>query len=482
MSFEQWFDKIKYAIDRHDADIAYAALRVWNTMAPLVSETWKTEVSSRKESLIFTAFAAMPLDQASLVIEKNLLNFIVSPIDIDEFIHNRFIYLGYGNEEDDRKVLREAVLHNKQEIGGKTVAEWVQTFDRIFPPENREETAVITFFTRVPEISSMSKTEQNLLRRLLQVYDQWFASPLVTIYDTAAVYKKLVELEKAGVKEINPKTFEAQYLSSPSGVRSSGRFESGSLEKTPSQQILSLPLLQVLSKYENLGNQLITNDRIRVKSQQEPVRPSLLYWLKYYRDELGIGQHNSVERGDFLFRSENGRKLSPEERERVNLILKSIEENLPLSIDTESQEIIFPVFQGVLVSPHQPEPLRTATPLVRRVNNDFGSEKSIVPPVVTSKRPTFQNSTFFSPVQDDINDLPKNERIDQIKSSEFVGRNAPARNASRSDAGGMSFSTGHIFPAEKEAIAEKSFRPAPTKKASDDSNPFIINPSRGGEE
>lgn len=268
-------------------------------------------------------------------------------------------------------------------------------------------------------------------------------------------------------------------------------------EKSVQRTTVNLPLLQALSKYGNLGNQLVTTDRIRIKSQPDPVRPSLLYWLKCYRDELGIGQHNSVERGDFLFRSENCRKLSPKERERVNLILKSLEENLPLSIDTERQEIIFPVFQGVLVSPHQPEPLRTATPLVRRANNDFGGEKSTVPPVETPKRLAFQNSTFFSPVQGDLNDLPKKERTDQIKSSEFVGRNAPVLNSYANNAlggGGMSFSTGHIFPAEKEAIVQKaiptvsspsstpSSRPAPTKKVFDDSNPFIINPSRGGGE
>ena len=203
MNFGQWFDKVKYAIDRHDADVAYTALRVWDTMAPLASETWKAEVLSCKETLVFTAFASMPVSQAVEVIEKKLLNFIVSPIDIDEFIHNRYIYLGYGNEENDRKMLREAVLHNQQRIGQKTVAEWVRDFDSSFPPEERKESAVGSFFMKNSVIGSMSKSEQNILHRALEVYDQWFASPIVTIYDTAVVYQKLVELEKSGVKSIN---------------------------------------------------------------------------------------------------------------------------------------------------------------------------------------------------------------------------------------------------------------------------------------
>ena len=115
-------------------------------------------------------------------------------------------------------------------------------------------------------------------------------------------------------------------------------------EKKLAVTIVNLPLLQALSKYEQLGNQLITGERIKIKKQTEPVRPSLIYWLKYYRDELGVGYHDSVKRGNFLFRSENCKGLSAEERERINLILRSVEEDYPLSIDTEKNEIIFPDF------------------------------------------------------------------------------------------------------------------------------------------
>jgi len=129
-------------------------------------------------------------------------------------------------------------------------------------------------------------------------------------------------------------------------------------EKKQAAVTVRLPLLQALSKYEQLGNQLITRERIRIKSQSEPVRPSLLYWIKYYRDELGVGHHSTVERGNFLFRSENGKRLSPEERERVNLVLKSVEENFPLEIDTEQSVIVFPTF----VAPQAPRPVSPVIP------------------------------------------------------------------------------------------------------------------------
>ncbi len=209
---------------------------------------------------------------------------------------------------------------------------------------------------------------------------------------------------------------------------------------------VKLPLLQALSKYEQLGNQLITRERIKIKSQSEPVRPSLLYWIKYYRDELGVGHHDSVQRGNFLFRSENGKRLSPEERERVNLVLKSVEENFPLEIDTEQSLVLFPTF----VAPQAPRPVPQA--------------------VAPSRMAPLQNSASFHFGTTTMN-TPKTAAPEQ--------------------SGTLSFSSKHVLPAEKaQAIPQERTAPepqnmpqrmaprAPMPKA----NPFHIRPVSLGKE
>lgn len=188
--------------------------------------------------------------------------------------------------------------------------------------------------------------------------------------------------------------------------------EAEEVKRSP-EVMVRMPLLQALSKYESLGNQLITRERIKVKSQPEPVRPSLLYWIKYYRDELGIGHHNSVQRGDFLFRSENGKRLSAEERERVNLVLKSVEENLPLQIDTEHSEIVFPLFE-------------TSKPFV---SSQIAFQE---PPLAPQKTEPRDTGTAFS-----------------------FGRGLSFGNTEVApiNPGALSFSSKHVFPAEKsEAV------------------------------
>lgn len=211
----------------------------------------------------------------------------------------------------------------------------------------------------------------------------------------------------------------------------------------PKVVIEKMPLLQALSKYENLGNQLITNERIKIKSQPEPVRPSLLYWIKYYRDELGIGHHSTVDRGNFLFRSENGKRLTAPERERVNLVLKSVEENYPVDIDTERSEIIFPAF---VESTPRPQPVPQPAPA------------PVAAPATPRPKPAFNFG----------------------QGGMISGAEVKKSVASTPTPGNLSFTSKHVFPAEKSATL---VAPIPTPRPvvqspQPQSNPFRINPVR----
>lgn len=233
------------------------------------------------------------------------------------------------------------------------------------------------------------------------------------------------------------------------------RVEEEEKEAKKSQPIMmKMPLLQALSKYESLGNQLITEERIRIKSQSEPVRPSLLYWVKYYRDELGIGHHDSVQRGNFLFRSENGKRLSGAERERVNLVLKSVEENFPLEIDTARQEILFPAF----VSVPQPAPRMESVQNVAVQREEQIAEK-------------------FQPRANPAFNFGQGGMVNGMAAPAPL-QHAPA---SQGSGGEISFSSKHVFPAEKKSEVRESI-PAPTPPAPRTRNPFQIRPVSMGKE
>ncbi|MGK2848501.1 MAG: hypothetical protein ACSLEX_00280 [Minisyncoccota bacterium] len=204
-----------------------------------------------------------------------------------------------------------------------------------------------------------------------------------------------------------------------------------------------LPLLEALSKYEQLGNQLITGERIKIKSQPEPVRPSLLYWLKYYRDELGVGHHDSVQRGQFLFQSINGKHLSEQERMNMDLILKSVEENLPLTIDTEHQLVLFPTKQMGISRPSIPA---TAT-IVRGPALPGVSSLETLSHIPLSEKITQTRPLHIG------EDIHGTQLLERGKSS------LPQMTSA------LTFSANHKFPAEDEALQQEDKLMSPDSKS-----------------
>ena len=120
--------------------------------------------------------------------------------------------------------------------------------------------------------------------------------------------------------------------------------EEEQLEMTPPidpKNIRQLPILKALSEYPELHYQRITNEKITIKGEREPVAPTVRNWLRAYRDEVGVGQHTAVDRGKFLFQGANTKSLSAAEREKVLAVMKSLDDEEPLAIDTQKKTILF---------------------------------------------------------------------------------------------------------------------------------------------
>jgi hypothetical protein len=140
-----------------------------------------------------------------------------------------------------------------------------------------------------------------------------------------------------------------------------------------------LSIIEAIKTYPDLGEQLITTDQIRVRHFQEPVRPSVKNWISDYTVTLGYENHSSIERGNYLFQTENTKNLSYLDRQKLSQVLKSFDEKIPLEIDLQSKKIIF----------SQPAPERRPEPKPAPVN--------IPPPIkprysarpVENNRPTY---------------------------------------------------------------------------------------------
>jgi len=103
----------------------------------------------------------------------------------------------------------------------------------------------------------------------------------------------------------------------------------------------TLPLIQALSKFPKLGNQLITSEELTMRGNSQPVRASVKNWITIYQQEMGPAPHEPFERSNFLFHNSNALKLSKEERDKLNAVLESLDENKPLNIEPMSHTLIW---------------------------------------------------------------------------------------------------------------------------------------------
>lgn len=110
---------------------------------------------------------------------------------------------------------------------------------------------------------------------------------------------------------------------------------------TSSSRTIQTTISEALRTYPQIGEQTITSEKLELKSFPYPVRPSINNWISDYTFTVGFNNTNPMIRGNYLFRNKNTERLTEEERNRLSQILKSLDENTPVSIDEANKTVMF---------------------------------------------------------------------------------------------------------------------------------------------
>jgi hypothetical protein len=148
-----------------------------------------------------------------------------------------------------------------------------------------------------------------------------------------------VEISKQIADSLNQKIFSVLKNIPASEMSAASQASQSKIEK--------FTLNEALKQVPEVGEQLLTNKKISVKGFPEPVRPSIKNWLGDYFLNLGNEKHDSMQRGNYLFQSPNGKKLSSIERQNLDFILRAFDEKIPLEIDQTAKRIVFPKFENI---------------------------------------------------------------------------------------------------------------------------------------
>ncbi len=105
-------------------------------------------------------------------------------------------------------------------------------------------------------------------------------------------------------------------------------------------ELEKLTLQELLSRYPEVSNSLITSNFLKFPHSDKKMNPTLRNWLDLYDQEVSVKKQTNVERGKFLYSSLNCAKLNEKERKLISKILQSRDENTKLYVDKETHEII----------------------------------------------------------------------------------------------------------------------------------------------
>jgi hypothetical protein len=216
-------------------------------------------------------------------------------------------------------------------------------------------------------------------------------------------------------------------------------------EEVPIRKNEKMSLSQALGQYPNLGEQVLTNNPLKLQYFPTPVKASIKNWITDYRETLGAGKHSTMDRGNFLFHGENGKRLTPIERQKVSLMLKSLDEEIPLDIDGEKQMIVFEIFQETTRKVERPsfqaekveaDSQEDVAQARIRQSLDF-SKKSMPLKGSIPEAAAFEDSNYVDILREKVNGAPKQTPEN------------PARNGIDQSGRGLRFSSAQELPVEK---------------------------------
>lgn len=271
--------------------------------------------------LQFIAFQNLKEDEAISILKNNCLESFQFDISLREGITARLFIEPYSIRDELRKKFKKALTENQQKLGLLTISQWISEFEEMFDVKTRELTASAEFISKHPKAVFLAPSEKIKLKELLYTYDYLLVS---TLPATGQSLENLL----------------ASTANMPSGLHSN-LAQRNETERIKGLKTEPLPISIAMEKYPELGEQLITSNHIKLKVFPEPVRPSIKNWLSDYTFTVGISNHDPIVRGNYLFKSENGRPLSSADRDKLTAILKSFEEKTPIAVNVNTKQVVF---------------------------------------------------------------------------------------------------------------------------------------------
>lgn len=215
-------------------------------------------------------------------------------------------------------------------------------------PDNHDESDFNVFLKRVEKMHSLPKNIQDIL----------YSEKIVELIYSIEVQYRLSDQKTEEISRLIRKMFLGDIteqifvkkLSDICGIQLNDAVQilrkilaitpNDAIEEKP-KNIKKMTLAVAMTQFPSIKDQLISDKPIITKPFLQPLQPSIKNWIMVYEKILGVSKHDTIERGEFVFRSEATRNMDHEAREQLAVILKSRDEDVEVSVDMDQKKIIF---------------------------------------------------------------------------------------------------------------------------------------------
>jgi hypothetical protein len=357
------------------------------------------ELNKRKWIIQYLIFPLIADDKVEELLQYHLMEALNYGLDMEELMRMRAITISELLWPKISQQYLKALMQNTQLIGGdpigvageKTtflpyVKNWISLYNRRFGIDKhsglethqfvlddinaqklgkklKESLLKVLRFYESMKVYSLSEIEADLRKMQLGFAAQQAAAysvsqdqaknpnkypviPLGPAKTTAsavgkpAIDKKIKIMTEGYPKEkvTEPTTSAAKSVTQKIRVQEPSKI----IRKTKSKEkskLANAPITKLLEDYPALQSQKLTNNSISLKIAPFSLTPTLQNWIQYYAKECGKGKHSLQERNAFLDQMDKTQNISPADLQKLEKVLRSVDEHTPLPFDQQTNEI-----------------------------------------------------------------------------------------------------------------------------------------------
>lgn len=144
------------------------------------------------------------------------------------------------------------------------------------------------------------------------------------------------------IPKTKPISIDQQMIKREEEMNAMSEMEERREEEAAKDMIVSLPITELAKEYPQVESQQIgSQESIIVGGSDVPMKPEIKYWMKDYMEKAGYRVHSNLDRVQYVYHDKNTKNMNEEERRQLGLVLKSLDEEMPLPYSTKRGKIDF---------------------------------------------------------------------------------------------------------------------------------------------